>query len=64
MNKLAPFVSAMTIAFLIIGLIIGCVLCYFVLQPKIKRTNEINLDTQRENDNLAQKNQELKNIHI
>ena len=49
----------MSIAFLIIGLIIGCVLCYFVLQPKIKYTNEINSNIERENNNLQDQKEKL-----
>ena len=59
MNKLAPFVTIMSIAFLIIGLVIGCVLCYFVLQPKIKHTNEINSNIERENNNLQDQKEKL-----
>ena len=45
---------------LIVGLIIGCLLCYFVLQPKIKNTNKINEDIERQNNQITAANTELK----
>ena len=49
----------MEIVLLIIGLIIGCVLCYFVLQPKIKIANRRNEEIDRENNALKICNKDL-----
>ena len=49
----------MEIVLLIIGLIIGCVLCYFVLQPKIKIANRRNDEIERENNELKIYNKDL-----
>ena len=50
----------MGIVILIIGLIIGCLLCYFVLRPKIKVTNKLNEDTQEQNNQIIAANVVLK----
>jgi uncharacterized membrane protein YciS (DUF1049 family) len=50
----------MEIVILVIGLIIGCLLCYFVLRPKIKTTNKINKDIQIQNNQIAAANVALK----
>ena len=50
----------MEIVVLIIGLIIGCLLCYFVLRPKIKVANKINEDTQEQNNQITAANVVLK----
>ena len=50
----------MEIVILIIGLIIGCLLCYFVLRPKIKITNKINEDIQIQNNQITATNVVLK----
>ena len=44
---------------MIIGLILGCILCYFVLRPKIKISNSINEDIAKENNLLSQKHIQL-----
>ena len=49
----------MEIVILIIGLIIGCLLCYFVLRPKIKITNKLDEETKKENDKILILNHEL-----
>ena len=41
---------------LVIGLIIGVLFCYFILRPKIKVTNQINEEIQRENDKITELN--------
>ena len=50
----------MEIVLLIIGLIIGCLLCYFVLRPRIKVANKINEDIQEQNNQIASANTVLK----
>ena len=50
----------MEIVILIIGLIIGCLLCYFVLRPKIKVTNKLDEDTQEQNNQITAANVVLK----
>jgi uncharacterized membrane protein YciS (DUF1049 family) len=50
----------MEIALLIIGLIVGCLFCYFVLRPKIKATNKINEDIQKQNNQITAANTVLK----
>lgn len=50
----------MEIVILIIGLIIGCLLCYFVLRPKIKVTNKLDEDTQEQNNQITAANIVLK----
>lgn len=54
----------MEIVLLIIGLIIGCVLCYFVLQPKIKIANRRNEEIDRENNALTICNKDLSNQRL
>lgn len=44
---------------LIIGLIIGCLLCYFVLRPKIKNTNKLNEEIKKQNDQQYKANEVL-----
>lgn len=44
---------------LIIGLIIGYLLCYFVLRPKINNTNRINTEIQEENNKIVEINEFL-----
>lgn len=46
----------MTIVLLVIGLILGCLLCL----PKIKKTNRINEEIEKQNKEIAKKNQQLK----
>ncbi len=47
--------------FCILSLILGGILVYFILQPKIKKTQEYNLDIERLNNNLIDKKQQLEN---
>lgn len=47
--------------FCILSLILGGILVYFMLQPKIKKTQEYNLDIERLNNNLIDKKQQLEN---
>lgn len=49
----------MEIVILIIGLVIGCLFCYFILQPKLKKTNSLNEETKRENNKIAEDNKVL-----
>lgn len=59
MKYACSFFLLMDIVLLIVGLIIGCALCYFILRPKIKVTNSINEDIKRENNQLLNQKQEL-----
>lgn len=45
--------------FCILSLILGGVIVYFILQPKIKKTQEYNLDIERLNNNLIGEKQRL-----
>lgn len=45
--------------FCILSLILGGVIVYFILQPKIKKTQEYNLDVERLNNNLIGEKQRL-----
>lgn len=45
--------------FCILSLILGGVIVYFILQPKIKKTQEYNLDVERLNNNLIDEKQRL-----
>lgn len=45
--------------FCILSLILGGVVVYFILQPKIKKTQEYNLDVERLNNNLIGEKQRL-----
>lgn len=45
--------------FYILSLILGGVIVYFILQPKIKKTQEYNLDIERLNNNLIGEKQRL-----
>ena len=45
--------------FCILSLILGGVIVYFILQPKIKKTQEYNLDIERLNNNLIDEKQRL-----
>ena len=45
--------------FCILSLILGGVVVYFILQPKIKKTQEYNLDVERLNNNLIDEKQRL-----
>ena len=45
--------------FCILSLILGGVIVYFILQPKIKKTQEYNLDVERLNNNLIGEEQRL-----
>lgn len=45
--------------FCILSLILGGVIVYFILQPKIKKTQEYNLDAERLNNNLIDEKQRL-----
>lgn len=45
--------------FCILSLILGGIAVYFILQPKIKKTQEYNLDIERLNNNLIDKKQQL-----
>ena len=45
--------------FCILSLILGGVIVYFILQPKIKKTQEYNLDIERLNNNLISEKQRL-----
>lgn len=45
---------------MIIGLILGCILCYFVLRPKIKVSNSVNENIAKENNLLSEKCNQLK----
>lgn len=45
--------------FCILSLILGGVVVYFILQPKIKKTQEYNLDIERLNNNLIDEKQRL-----
>lgn len=45
--------------FYILSLILGGVIVYFILQPKIKKTQEYNLDVERLNNNLIGEKQRL-----
>lgn len=45
--------------FCILSLILGGIVVYFILQPKIKKTQEYNLDIERLNNNLIDKKQQL-----
>lgn len=47
--------------FCILSLILGGVIVYFILQPKIKKTQEYNLDIERLNNNLISEKQRLEN---
>lgn len=47
--------------FCILSLILGGVIVYFILQPKIKKTQEYNLDIERLNNNLIGEKQRLEN---
>lgn len=47
--------------FCILSLILGGIVVYFILQPKIKKTQEYNLDIERLNNNLIDKKQQLEN---
>lgn len=47
--------------FCILSLILGGVVVYFILQPKIKKTQEYNLDIERLNNNLIGEKQRLEN---
>lgn len=47
--------------FCILSLILGGIAVYFILQPKIKKTQEYNLDIERLNNNLIDKKQQLEN---
>ena len=47
--------------FCILSLILGGIIVYFILQPKIKKTQEYNLDIERLNNNLIDKKQQLEN---
>ena len=47
--------------FCILSLILGGVVVYFILQPKIKKTQEYNLDIERLNNNLIDQKGQLEN---
>lgn len=47
--------------FCILSLILGGIIVYFILQPKIKKTQEYNLDIEQLNNNLIDKKQQLEN---
>lgn len=47
--------------FCILSLILGGIAVYFILQPKIKKTQEYNLDIEQLNNNLIDKKQQLEN---
>ena len=47
--------------FCILSLILGGVVVYLILSPKIKKTQEYNLDIERLNNNLIDKKQQLEN---
>ena len=47
--------------FCILSLILGGVIVYFILQPKIKKTQEYNLDIERLNNNLIDQKGQLEN---
>lgn len=47
--------------FCILSLILGGVIVYFILQPKIKKTQEYNLDIEQLNNNLIGEKQRLEN---
>ena len=47
--------------FCILSLILGGVVVYLILSPKIKKTKEYNLDIERLNNNLIDKKQQLEN---
>lgn len=49
----------MSYLFCILSLILGGVIVYFILQPKIKKTQEYNLDIERLNNNLIGEKQRL-----
>lgn len=47
--------------FCILSLILGGIVVYLILSPKIKKTQEYNLDIERLNNNLIDKKQQLEN---
>ena len=49
----------MELFILIIGLVIGCLLCYFVLKPKLKTVNNYNENIRIENNDLLTRKSEL-----
>lgn len=61
----------MNLVLLMAGLVLGCLICYFALQPKIKNTSRIkeeikmqNDELDKENENLKQKNEQLRIISV
>lgn len=52
----------MEIAILLIGLAIGCLLCYFLLRPRLEQTSKLNENIKLQNNELEKRNQKLKEI--
>lgn len=49
----------MTIIFCILSLILGGSIIYYILRPKIKQTEEYNLEIEKQNNNLKEENKTL-----